>query len=55
MRLKPSIPPLEGRTPWERLDFAFKKVLTVPKEGLLQEEKKQKAQKSRRRILAKKR
>ena len=31
-------PDVEGNTPWERFDRAFRTVLTVPKEALLKEE-----------------
>ena len=34
------MPVLTGSTPWERLDNAFRRVLTVPKEALLKEETK---------------
>ena len=37
----------EGGTPAERLDFAFRKALTVPKEALLKEEAKQKRQREK--------
>jgi hypothetical protein len=39
----------DGGTPWERLDAAFRKVLTVPKEALLKEERKQKRQREKKR------
>jgi hypothetical protein len=46
----PSPPDLpEGGTPWQRLDLAFRKVLTVPKEALLKEEAKQKRQREKKR------
>jgi hypothetical protein len=38
MRLPPAIDLPEGGTPAERLDMAFRKVLTVPKAALLKEE-----------------
>ena len=37
----------EGGTPWERLDTAFRKVLTVPKEALLKEERKRERQREK--------
>jgi hypothetical protein len=39
----------EGGTPAERLDMAFRKVLTVPKSALLREEAKEKRQREKRR------
>jgi hypothetical protein len=46
----PPVPNLpEGGTPAERLDMAFRKVLTVPKEALLREEAKEKRQREKRR------
>ena len=49
MRL-PSPPDLpEGGTPAERLDLAFRKVLTVPKTALLKEEEKQKQAREKKR------
>ncbi|MGD0459122.1 MAG: hypothetical protein ABSC21_15410 [Terriglobia bacterium] len=38
----PRLPNVPGNTSWERLDQAFRTVLTVPKEKLLKEEAKQK-------------
>jgi hypothetical protein len=39
--MKPAPPPkLPEATPWERLDRAFRTVITVPKETLLKEEAK---------------
>lgn len=49
MRLKPDIPEVEGDTPWDRLDAAFRKVLRVPKEALLKEEAKRRLQRARKR------
>jgi len=43
----PNLP--EGGTPAERLDMAFRKVLTVPKSTLLKEEAKEKRQREKRR------
>jgi hypothetical protein len=46
----PAAPKLpEGGTPWERLDRTFRKVLTVPKEALLQAEQKQKQKRDKKR------
>jgi len=39
----------EGGTPAERLDRAFRTVLTVPKEAILKEEAKEKRQREKRR------
>jgi len=47
MKRKPPIPEIEGDTTWERLDRAFKMVLTVPKDSLLREEAKEKDRKRR--------
>ena len=41
MKPKPG-PPLPEGTPWDRLDRAFRTVLTVPKEALLKAEAKAK-------------
>jgi len=41
----PDIP--EGGTPWQRLDLAFRKVLTMLKEMLLKEEAKKKRQREK--------
>lgn len=38
MRTPPSVNLPKGGTPAQRLDTAFRKVLTVPKEALLKEE-----------------
>ena len=38
MKTPPAIDFPEGGTPAERLDMAFRKVLTVPKEAILKEE-----------------
>jgi len=42
MKLPPAIDLPEGGTPAERLDAAFRKVLTVPKEAILEDEKREK-------------
>jgi hypothetical protein len=39
----------EGGTPAERLDMAFRKVLTVPKAAILEEEAREKRQRARKR------
>jgi hypothetical protein len=49
MRTPPPVNLPEGGTPAERLDMAFRKVLTVPKEALLREEAKEKRQREKRR------
>jgi hypothetical protein len=49
MRTPPPADLPEGGTPAERLDMAFRKVLTVPKEALLREEAKEKRQREKRR------
>jgi len=49
MRLPPAPNLPEGGTPAERLDLAFRKVLTVPKEALLREEMKEKRGRDKRR------
>jgi hypothetical protein len=52
MRLPPAADMPAGGTPAERLDFAFRKVLTVPKEAILKQEAKEKRTR-RRNVLAK--
>jgi hypothetical protein len=42
MRTKPAIPEPQGNTPMERMDWAFRTVLKVPKEALLTDEKRAK-------------
>jgi hypothetical protein len=49
MKTSPPVNLPEGGTPAERLDMAFRKVLTVPKEALLKEEKREKRQREKRR------
>ena len=49
MRTPPPADLPEGGTPAERLDTAFRKVLTVAKEALLREEAKEKRQREKRR------
>lgn len=53
MRL-PSPPDLsEGGTPTERLDLAFRKVLTVPKAALVKEEEREKQAREKKRAAKK--
>jgi len=41
--MKPEPPPeIPGKTPWERLDNAVRRVFSVPKEAIAREEKKTK-------------
>jgi hypothetical protein len=54
MKLPPHIDFPEGGTPTERLDLAFRRILTVSKEALLKEEA-QKTHKNRHREKKKKR
>ena len=50
----PSLPNLPvGGTTAERLDMAFRKVLTVPKEALMREEAKEKRQREKKRAAKK--
>jgi hypothetical protein len=49
MKTPPPVNLPEGGTPAERLDMAFRNVLTVPKEALLKEEKREKRQREKRR------
>jgi hypothetical protein len=49
MKTPPAINFPEGGTPTERLDLAFRKVLTVPKEAILREEAKERRQREKRR------
>jgi hypothetical protein len=39
MKAKIPIPEPQGNTPMERLDWAFRRILTVPKDALLKKEK----------------
>ena len=54
MRTPPAINFPEGGTPAERLDQAFRKVLTVPKSAILEEEKREKAEREKRKAAKKK-
>jgi hypothetical protein len=50
----PSPPDLpQGGTPAERLDKAFRKVLTVPKEAILKVEREEKRERERKRAVKK--
>ena len=49
MKLPPPVNLPEGGTPAERLDLAFRKVLTVPKEAILKAEHKEKRQREKKR------
>ncbi|MBZ5623297.1 MAG: hypothetical protein LAQ69_31935 [Acidobacteriia bacterium] len=53
MRTPPPIDFPEGGTPAERLDLAFRKVLTVPKAALLKEEEREKRQREKKRAAKK--
>ena len=44
----------EGGTPAQRLDWAFRKVLTVPKDAVLKEEERLKAEREKKRTAKKK-
>jgi hypothetical protein len=39
MKAKIPIPEPQGSTPMERLDWAFRRILTVPKDALIKKEK----------------
>lgn len=49
MKMPPPVNLPEGGTPAERLDAAFRRILTVPKEALMKEEAKEKRQRDKRR------
>jgi hypothetical protein len=53
MKLPPPINLPEGGTPAQRLDMAFRKVLTVSKEDLLREEAKEKRARDKKRAAKK--
>jgi hypothetical protein len=53
MKLPPAINFPEGGTPAERLDTAFRKVLTVPKEALLKQEAREKVEREKKRAAKK--
>jgi hypothetical protein len=40
-------PDVSGNTPWERLDSATRKIFTVPKEAIVQDEAKRKRARQR--------
>lgn len=49
MKMPPPVDLPEGGTPAERLDMAFRKALTVPKEALLRKEAEEKRQREKKR------
>jgi hypothetical protein len=53
MKTPPAIDFPEGGTPAERLDMAFRKVLTVPKAAILKEEALERLQRERKRAAKK--
>jgi hypothetical protein len=53
MKLPPPVSLPQGGTPAERLDLAFRKVLTVPKSALLKEEAREKRQRQKTRAAKK--
>jgi hypothetical protein len=53
MRLPPLVNLPEGGTPAERLDMAFRKVLTVPKTALVKDEMREKRQREKKRAAKK--
>ena len=53
MKTPPAINFPEGGTPAERLDMAFRKVLTVPKAAILKEEAREKAEREKKRAAKK--
>jgi hypothetical protein len=48
MKLPPPVNMPEGGTPSQRLDIALRRVLTVPKEAIFKEEKREKRQREKR-------
>ncbi len=52
--MKPSLPPdnIPDGTPWERMNYAFRKVITVPKEAVAKPQAKPDKQKKRKRKTA---
>jgi hypothetical protein len=52
MKILPS-PEVPGETPWQRLDNAFRQVLTVPKAAILKEEAKEKIEREKKRAAKK--
>jgi hypothetical protein len=48
VKILPS-PAVSGETPWQRLDNAFRQVLTVPKAAILKEEEKEKLDREKKR------
>jgi hypothetical protein len=53
MRLPPAVDMPAGGTPAERLDLAFRKVLTVPKEAIIKQQQKDKRQREKKRATKK--
>ena len=53
MRYPPPAELPEGGTPAERLDMAFRKVLTVPKDALIRDEAREKRQREKKRAAKK--
>jgi hypothetical protein len=53
MRLPPPADLPEGGTPAERLDTAFRKVLTVPKAAILKEEARERVEREKKRAAKK--
>ena len=53
MKTPPRVSLPEGGTPAERLDMAFRKVLTVPKSALLKEEEAEKREREKKRAAKK--
>jgi hypothetical protein len=54
MKMPPAIEFPEGGTPAERLDRAFRKVLTVPKAAILKQEAKERREREKKGSVAKK-
>ena len=54
MKLPPPVNLPEGGTPAERLDAAFRRVLTVPKEEILRQEAEEKAAREKKKAAKKK-
>ena len=49
MKLPPPVNLPDGGTPAQRLDMAFRKVLTVPKEAILKQEAKERREREKKR------
>jgi hypothetical protein len=52
MKILPS-PAVPGETPWQKLDNAFRQVLTVSKDALVKEEAKEKIAREKKRAVKK--